>query len=245
MKKLLLILLIPYCVYSQFDPFDFYYSNQGGSLPVLSPNTATTWAGEYLSISSASDTANTVNGTQELLMNHSWYRFRQTGTITQIQLYIHDVTKLTSLKFKVWRADNTKVGGIFTLIRTSEELSTGLANGLNTITLTTPIAVNTGDYYSIKIVGTGNAIAEPYSTSTAFNRSYTSAQSDSVSKDWTTGTVTERYFPIRFYFAIAPVAVYIGNSITDGTLNATTVYKYSSGASHTNYSGYDITTTIK
>jgi hypothetical protein len=218
--------------------------NTTGSLPVLSPNTGVTWIGEYQPITTASDTANTINGTQWLLMNHSWYRIRQTGSITQIGLEIRDATKQTSFKFQIWRNVNTKVGGIFTLIRTSEELTSRLVNGVNSIVLTTPIDVQAGDYYAIVITGTGNAIAEPMSSSTAFNRSYSSFASDSLNKDWTTGTVTERYFPIRFYFAIAPVMVCIGNSIIDGTMNATTSYRFSSGASHTNYSGYDVTTTL-
>ena len=222
-------MLLTYSCYSQgintwLGGNGLHYSFVGGTLPILTPNMDTIWAGQNRSIASATDTGNSYNGTRELYMNRSFDMMKQTGTITRISLYIHDITKITSFKFKVWRPVNTReyTRNIVNLVATSEELVSLLANGVNNINLTTPIAVQVGDYYSVLVTETGGGITNIPDVLYGLNyRYFNSAVGTTTNFNWSTGTAYFRYYPIRFYMT-APVLTVTGNSLMAGTSNYTT-----------------------
>ncbi len=147
------------------------------------------------------------------------YRIRQTGTITQVKLYLSNKTYLTSFYIRIWR----KLGPTnYYLVGASENILASLTAGqTNTVTLASPITnVKEGDYvaYMFEISG-----GSPFQVLTArtgvpnCNLYYKAdATPTTAGYAWEAQSVAAGYaVPIEVGMQ-APHVVAIGSSITEG-----------------------------
>lgn len=99
--------------------------------------------------------AGSVSGPREWWSDAHNYRIRQTGYLKRIKLYVYSGA-ISSLKLRIWRQ---RASGYYEWnhVATSDELVSLVTGGqVNTITLPTPLAVQEGDSYSVRI-DCGNA----------------------------------------------------------------------------------------
>jgi lysophospholipase L1-like esterase len=145
-------------------------------------------------------------------------RIQQTGSITQVQLYMGSKpTELDELWFTVWR----KNGGTYDFIASEDILpliSSGA--GIKTITLVTPMAVQVGDFTGVNWIG--NTTVPLFLTSVTAPHApglyYLLTDPGNTSYNWEgfelAASITG-YTPIQVYMQ-APHVVFIGDSYLTG-----------------------------
>jgi lysophospholipase L1-like esterase len=158
----------------------------------------------------------------EFLTSADRYRIRQTGDIVRFKLYVASISRLATLKFRVWRTNGVN----FDWVGDSEDFaSAATAGSVNTFTPATAIAAKTGDYVSVAVTYSGAGANAALFSSVAKNDyryaspcsvySVTSAPSTNGFA-WTSQTaLADRAVPVEVYMA-APVFVTMGDSIGSG-----------------------------
>lgn len=158
----------------------------------------------------------------EFLTGANRYAIRQDGDIQQIKLYLSSISRLATLKFRLWRTN----GVSFDWVADSEDFATSATAGaVNTFTLATPIAAKTGDFLSVAVTysgaGANTALFQyvpkndyVYASPSSVYSVTSSPATNSLS--WTSQTaLTNMAVPIEVYMS-APVYVTFGDSIASG-----------------------------
>jgi lysophospholipase L1-like esterase len=81
-------------------------------------------------------------------------RIMQTGYITHIRIKMSNVNQLTDFRFRVWSRNTTT--GLAAVRSQSENLVPVIQNGTFNITFSTPLYAAEGDYFGLKLVGSGD-----------------------------------------------------------------------------------------
>jgi lysophospholipase L1-like esterase len=147
------------------------------------------------------------------------HRLRQTGTISSLKIRntpsdIHRV----GVYVRIWRYN----GATFDLVSTSENIVSQLIaiNTVITVTLSTPIAVQVGDYYSILLSNdgtTGGGLTGRAGQANAVLYYYSGASAAGNGFDWLSQTaLNEVTLPVEIYSSLAPTIVFIGDSLVAG-----------------------------
>ncbi len=231
---LLLITVITATCYGQWhrlnertEGFRLLYGGEG--LPTLTANTNTVWAGYYPAIGTGSDTINPPTRVH-MFLKKPQYKVRQTGTITQLGMYVVTASAVDTLIVELWRPDNSLTSmSILTRQAVSDNLKPQLVNGANLVT--TSLNAQEGDIIAIYYAGTINAIQFTDGVAADSVKTFTARQT-STSLNISSGTAYAHRYGVRVYMQ-APVVVLIGNSIIDGAGNV--LPNWISGASHLQY----------
>ncbi len=121
------------------------------------------------------------------------------GQVSQVKTFVNDVTNATALYYEVWRVNPS---GTFSLVGRSQNLlSATVAGSATTYTLATPIAVKSGDYSGMVVLGSFSAAVNTFTGSTA--------QAMGVYPAWTVrnvGLTSTVDFVAATTSAVAPVA---------------------------------------
>lgn len=174
----------------------------------LTPNADLVPCAPYATINTAA--SNIQNG-RDYLNDANEYRIRQTGSITQIKLYIDGVP--ANIIFKVWRLNG---GGTFDLVGQSQDFAGSVAgSSLNTIVLNTPIAVQEGDFTGVYVNGGASALTANTGVTGASLRYFTSQASDPADFRGAGAAAASIAVPIECHLQ-APSLVHIGDSRVAG-----------------------------
>jgi lysophospholipase L1-like esterase len=188
--------------------------------PAYTANSDLVIAGPYdTAVSGAANwgiTAGQGNTSRDFITIGQKYRVRQNGSISRIRLYTTAVGDLTGFYLKAWRKD----GSAYDLVGTSNNLVASLVSGnYSTIDLTTPIAVQEGDYIGYRMENTGNGGYYFYArTSITGVASYlvTNATPSENDYNWVGQTsISGAVLPIEIYMT-SPQVAFIGDSIIAG-----------------------------
>ncbi len=160
----------------------------------------------------------------EFLTSADRYRIRQDGEVAQFKLYLASVSRLASLKFRLWRTNGVY---LFDHIADSEDfVAAATAGSVNTFTPTAAFPVKTGDYISVAVTYSGagaNAALFHYVTRNVYRYdsacnvwSTTTAPAAGNTFDWDSQTaLADMAVPVEVHLR-APVFVTFGDSILDG-----------------------------
>jgi lysophospholipase L1-like esterase len=144
-------------------------------------------------------------------------RIRQNGDITKVKMYIPNTAdwgNLTSYYFQVWRKD----GATYDVIG-EEDISASLViNQINTVTLSTPITVQEGDFIGIYIGGDVDDSCYGVAGYTTGLRYDSGSKVSTVNFDWDSKPVLAYVIPIEVFIQ-APLIIGIGDSIMAGHTN--------------------------
>jgi lysophospholipase L1-like esterase len=162
----------------------------------------------YASISTAA--SNIQNG-RDYLNDANKYRIRQNGNITRVRLRVAGVP--ASIIFKVWRLNG---GGTFDLVGQSQDfVGSVAANTTVTIDLTTPIAVQEGDFTGIYVTGGSQTLTANTGETSATLRYFTGAAANPADFRGTGSSAANIAVPIECSMQ-APSVVHIGDSRVAG-----------------------------
>jgi len=193
-----------------------YIAGYSVSSESMVANTDIVKAGGYVTITTGGTNWGTDLGVTSMywLLNQHNQRIRQSGTVTKFTVYFSaKPAAITHFYFMIWRNNGTTWDKI-----SSEDIWTQVtAASINTITLTTPVAVQEGDYVGFGLTctsQTGNFWK--YLTGHAAAMYYVTNQTpDDAAYAWDAKTAITFYFPIYVYMQ-APVMVTIGDSLISG-----------------------------
>jgi lysophospholipase L1-like esterase len=160
----------------------------------------------------AADTA-IPEGGRFFLSNDKQSRIRQAGSVTGLRIYATDLANMVSLTVAIWR----KNGAVWDLVGSEDILSKLTGGQITTVTLTTPIAVRTGDYIGVGgIPAAGGATPFTAITGAPADASYAlDGAMPIISTNWAAGTTSTSWVPIEVRMQ-APNAVCIGDSVSAG-----------------------------
>jgi lysophospholipase L1-like esterase len=192
----------------------------------LTSTGATVIAGPYPAVTSGSANFGPTGGqtSREWINVGHILRIRQTGTITQMAVYLPATTGITGFYLKIWRAD----GSNFDLVGTSSNLVSSLVSGTtSTISISPGIAVQEGDYIGGRVEWSGGASVENfYAAPIALTTQGSLVEATIYSVDnttpttpgynWTAQTATTSAAVIQSVYMAAPDLAMMGDSITSG-----------------------------
>ena len=137
-------------------------------------------------------------------------RIRQNGTIYQIRFAVVNTSVLEQFNFTIWRQN----GSNFDMVATTNNLIDNISNGINLITLSSPInGVQEGDFYGYRIKASQNSLYAYYN----INHLAYYKDGGATSKknyDWK-GNFANNIFVIDIFME-KPYMVFIGDSIISG-----------------------------
>lgn len=175
------------------------------------------WSG-YFAL--ATNFALSYDGTpgRSLMGNSNLHRIRQNGNLVRIQTYFTLTADVSQSFLDVWRFD----GSYFDRIH-HVDISALDADGLNTITLPSPIAVQRGDYVSLSgMLSNINSVV--LSDSTVVGDVYYTAGYPSASNfDWLSESHLDNHGCTVKGFGQAPMVVILGDSIISGASPSTSL----------------------
>lgn len=168
--------------------------------------------------------AGTASGTRTFLCHGHKARIQQAGTITKVRINITDKADIASIQFRVFRYD----GSTYDEVDASEVIAdTRLANGWNTLTLTSPIvSVLPGDFVAVVLVVDGNTAAEFAGVQGLDAEDWAVLYSDSDitgANQTFAETLTGYSLPIECQMA-APLTLCIGDAFASGVTDSGTTY---------------------
>lgn len=169
-------------------------------------------AGGYAAISTAAATKGVTTAGYYWLNNAHVSRIRQHGSIEVVQLYAETLTDIAEVWAYVWR----KNGATWDLVGREEIMARMTAGQISTVTLTTPIAVQPGDYFgygATASAGTVTLFTHISGGAAATYRLVTTPPTGST--NWAAGSDSTIYGPVIGKMR-PPVVVGIGDSITAG-----------------------------
>jgi lysophospholipase L1-like esterase len=178
--------------------------------PILSANSTLGWAAGYQVINSGSTNLST-NQNFYLINNAHNSRIRQTGTVTQIQIYLNSLPgSLTAFYFDVWRKNGATWDSVAHV-----NIYSLLTSGINTITLPRSVNVNVGDYTGLSYTCSSAPSNFLNSTASTGGAYYKTSAPTWTAHDWTADNVLTTYVPI-FVYMQSPVISFIGDSHVSG-----------------------------
>lgn len=202
----MVLLLITNSIFAQS------YARSGGIAFRLTANNDTVKVGSYFAITETGDSISPKY--TEYFVYSQACRIRQTCNIAKLRFYCNG-SEIDSMYIKFWRYASTNN---YTLIGTTENLKNQLQNtgSISECILSTPIAVNEGDFYSILIYN-DDSIKAMIMVSNQYNKLYyVSNEETSGTYAWGTKDYYAYYIPIEFYTSPAPIFVAVGNSLIAG-----------------------------
>lgn len=213
MKKLLLFLLfLTLPAYSQLDdPFDFFSKGIITQIPFPNINPDTVAVGDYIAISNAGANLGVFT---EFMPIGNIFRFEQSGYIVSFQMRWQGTA--TGVQIKIWTKEEGT--GFFDSVAITENFYSQLTSGqINTVVLNTPVYAHEGDYYSIKITGSGGVNLTGPTMSAAYANLYYVGVNTGAQYGWYVNStkLAGYYIPVIFKMK-APYALAIGNSIISG-----------------------------
>lgn len=182
----------------------------GGLLPLdLTPNSDLVIASPF--DHTINTTANVQASREYLTINWKFSRIWQTGFVHRVRFYYGAAQ--TELEIRFWRKNG---GGTYDLVGTTGNIASGLATtSINQVDLGTPIAVEVGDFVSIRCNGTGSTTLSLQTGKTGFTTKYISGMAPDPA-DFDAGTsVANTILPVEIYMQ-APAIVHIGDSRVAG-----------------------------
>jgi len=207
--KMVRIILISLISLNIFIPaYPIYPGNSIQTESCIFNNTDTVWAGGY---KYPQTSAATLGDNNEFFFYHQKNRIRQNGSITKIQMYcIKDNCSEISIKFWRKKADYT-----FDYVGSTGNVINQLVSGqITTFTLITPVQVQEGEYYSVRINSTGLNLS---GTADGDGKCYFQAgDAGTGNTAWFSKTPLSTYDVNIRFFMQAPDFVIIGNSIVSG-----------------------------
>lgn len=168
-------------------------------------------------------------GVFEIFNYYQRSRIRQTGNLLRIKFNLDSVTNLTSIKWRFWRQYESSgtyaPPYLFRKIGETEELISLVSVGINDITLSVPVPLWEGDFFSIRCVSTSGAtvymhlanrtsgggsqqVPKLYYVTTDITQDY----------DWLGPSVLENYLADTEFYMQAPHYVVFGDSLSDGVV---------------------------
>jgi len=185
------------------------------SLRGIVPNRDTVLAGGYRAIPTTSTPnlgSDAVNA-RYFLNRQQDTRIRQTGVLTQVQMYLDAIPPaLTAFYIQIWRRNPD---GTYNRI-SSEDVLPSLADGMNTITLATPVAVVEGDFVGYGYTGDSPADFFMQTLSGTSALRYTNTEPRETGYAWDSQLKLNAFYQIRTYVSPGPLVVCIGDSIMMG-----------------------------
>ena len=199
--------------------------NSNTQLTSLAPNTDLVETGCYDAISTGSPAFGSGNTIRSFISVCPKSRIRQDGTITQIKInFDSKPAAVTNFYFEIWRRN----GSLWDRV-TQQAIWSGASVGVNVITLGTPVAAKEGDYVGYSWTCSSEPVyflSVTANTGTVATYIKENSAPSAIGNDWASGTNTSNsYLPIKTYM-VAPMAVFIGDSITAG---------HGPAASHTSF----------
>lgn len=186
----------------------------------LTPNADLSIAGPYDTAASGTANWGVTTGSaitsRDFLTDGQRYRIRQTGSIVRLRLYAAQQLDLTGFYLKIWRKDGTT----YDLVGTSENLISQFTYGdFVTVNLTTPLAVQEGDYYGYRMENNNLGGWYFYArTGIAGAKSYyvNNVVPGAADYDWGSQlSANGAVLPIELYMQ-SPQVAFIGDSIIAG-----------------------------
>ena len=148
------------------------------------------------------------NGTDYLIVNNTW-RIKQHGILNKVKFWSSkDIT--AEFRIKVWRYD--AVDGYYDLVGQSEDISGSIGRGTNTITLSSTITVQEGDYLGFKMYEDSD-VFDAYGDSLTY---YISNLTATTAVNFKGASSRTQIVPIEAYLTESPAFVAAGASLTAG-----------------------------
>jgi len=161
-------------------------------------------------------------GAREFFVFGRQWRMRQSGEVKRIKMYIDNKDQVVGLYVKFWRQN---ASWDYDLVGTTENLVSVLTAGeINEVNLTTPVAVQEGDFYSVRVERAGAGGAVLYGTNASGAITYYTTYNDSYEEpsalnfpweEQESAWMTNKAVAVEF-FMNAPQTVFIGDSIVSG-----------------------------